>query len=282
MRKILSFILLLPVRFYKACISPLLPPSCRFTPTCSQYMVDAIQTRGPWVGLWLGVKRILRCNPWGGSGYDPVPPAFPRDIHTHHNRYGAIISVTPEEFHPEPGKYYSVGMHPWGLTEESREQFPLLEITIQHAQVVAIGETGLDKKRGGVPLEEQIDYFKYHVQLSEKYNKPLVIHSVKKSNELIRLYKELSPKQTWIIHGFRGQAKEAEQLTRQGICLSFGEHFNHNALKATPLNHIFIESDESTRPIGQIYRKVARVLGVSPSMLRRVVASNTRSRFPLS
>ncbi len=282
MKKILTFILLLPIRFYRACISPLFPPSCRYTPTCSQYTMEAIQTRGPLVGLWLGMKRILRCHPWGGSGYDPVPPAFPRDIHTHHNRYGVIISTTPEKFHPEPGKYYSVGMHPWELTEGSRELLPLLESAIQHPQVVAIGEVGLDKKRGGVPIDDQIEYFKHHVQLSERYHKPLVIHSVKKTNELIRLHKEISPKQTWVIHGFRGQAKDAEQLTQLGICLSFGEHFNHNSMKATPLNYLFIESDESKRPIGQIYRKAAKVLGVSPRMLRRVVTSNIKSRFPLS
>ena len=64
---------LLPVYFYRACISPLTPPSCRFTPTCSQYMVEAVLKYGVCEGGWLGFKRICRCHPWGGSGYDPVP-----------------------------------------------------------------------------------------------------------------------------------------------------------------------------------------------------------------
>ena len=115
MKKLLSAILLFPIRFYKACISPMLPPSCRYVPTCSQYAIEAIQIHGPLKGLWLAVKRILSCHPWGGSGYDPVPIKTPTDIHTHHDRYGAIISTTPEEFRPEPGKFYSVGMHPWSL-----------------------------------------------------------------------------------------------------------------------------------------------------------------------
>ncbi|MBR5824574.1 MAG: membrane protein insertion efficiency factor YidD, partial [Paludibacteraceae bacterium] len=55
------------------CISPLFPPTCRFTPTCSQYAIEAIKKHGPFKGLWLAVKRIARCHPWGGSGYDPVP-----------------------------------------------------------------------------------------------------------------------------------------------------------------------------------------------------------------
>lgn len=66
-------LLILPIRFYQRCISPMLPPACRFTPTCSQYAVEALQKYGPLKGLYLAVKRILRCHPWGGSGYDPVP-----------------------------------------------------------------------------------------------------------------------------------------------------------------------------------------------------------------
>lgn len=61
------------IAFYRTCISPLLPPACRYTPTCSQYAQEAIKKYGPFKGGWLALKRILRCNPWGGSGYDPVP-----------------------------------------------------------------------------------------------------------------------------------------------------------------------------------------------------------------
>lgn len=67
---------LLPVYFYRACISPLTPPSCRYTPTCSQYMVQAVMRFGVIRGTWLGLRRIARCHPWGGCGYDPVPEEF--------------------------------------------------------------------------------------------------------------------------------------------------------------------------------------------------------------
>ena len=70
----LTGILLIPVLFYKKCISPLTPPCCRFTPTCSTYAAQALLIHGPLRGSWLAFKRILRCNPWGGHGYDPVPP----------------------------------------------------------------------------------------------------------------------------------------------------------------------------------------------------------------
>lgn len=69
----LSWLLIQPIRFYQRYISPLTPPTCRFTPSCSNYAIQAIRKHGPFKGLALAVWRILRCNPWGGSGYDPVP-----------------------------------------------------------------------------------------------------------------------------------------------------------------------------------------------------------------
>ena len=69
----LSWLLCLPIVFYQTCISPFTPPACRFTPTCSEYAKQALKKHGPVKGLALAVWRILRCNPWGGSGYDPVP-----------------------------------------------------------------------------------------------------------------------------------------------------------------------------------------------------------------
>lgn len=72
-KKVGAFPLLVLVRFYQRFISPILPPSCRFTPTCSQYAVEALKKYGPLKGGWLTLKRLSRCHPWGGSGYDPVP-----------------------------------------------------------------------------------------------------------------------------------------------------------------------------------------------------------------
>ncbi|MBK5193040.1 MAG: membrane protein insertion efficiency factor YidD [Flavobacteriaceae bacterium] len=65
------FILL--VKFYQKIISPLTPATCRYTPTCSHYTLTALQKYGLFKGGWMSIKRIFSCNPWGGSGYDPVP-----------------------------------------------------------------------------------------------------------------------------------------------------------------------------------------------------------------
>ncbi len=78
--KILKYILILPflilVKLYQWLISPLIPPSCRFTLTCSNYSLEAFKKHGPIKGFILSTWRILRCNPWGGHGHDPVPEKF--------------------------------------------------------------------------------------------------------------------------------------------------------------------------------------------------------------
>ncbi|NWJ49335.1 MAG: membrane protein insertion efficiency factor YidD [Bacteroidetes bacterium] len=73
MKKLLAKFFILIIRVYQYTISPLLPPSCRYTPSCSAYGVEAIKKHGAFKGGWLTIKRISRCHPWGGSGYDPVP-----------------------------------------------------------------------------------------------------------------------------------------------------------------------------------------------------------------
>ena len=71
--RLLTELLVLRVRLYQGAVSPHLPASCRYTPTCSQYAVEALRKHGPLKGSWLALRRICRCHPWGGSGHDPVP-----------------------------------------------------------------------------------------------------------------------------------------------------------------------------------------------------------------
>ena len=73
LRKIILFPFIFLIRFYQLAISPILPSACRFQPTCSQYMLEALQVHGLFKGGYLGTKRILSCHPWGKTGYDPVP-----------------------------------------------------------------------------------------------------------------------------------------------------------------------------------------------------------------
>ena len=73
LQKIFIIILIKLIRFYQVAISPWLGKNCRYQPTCSQYMLEALKVHGLYKGVFLGIKRILSCHPWGGSGYDPVP-----------------------------------------------------------------------------------------------------------------------------------------------------------------------------------------------------------------
>ncbi|MEI7500538.1 MAG: membrane protein insertion efficiency factor YidD [Bacteroidota bacterium] len=73
MKKLLGSFFILLIRIYQGAISPYLMPSCRYTPSCSAYGIEAIRRYGPFRGSWLALKRIGRCHPWGGSGVDNVP-----------------------------------------------------------------------------------------------------------------------------------------------------------------------------------------------------------------
>ena len=72
--KILIFPLVVLIKFYQSAISPWLGKNCRYEPTCSHYTLEALKIHGIFKGSYLGIKRILSCHPWGGNGYDPVPP----------------------------------------------------------------------------------------------------------------------------------------------------------------------------------------------------------------
>lgn len=72
-KTVLAFPFIVLIRFYQLVISPWLGPKCRYTPTCSQYALEAFKKYGPLKGFWLSLKRVSSCHPWGGSGYDPVP-----------------------------------------------------------------------------------------------------------------------------------------------------------------------------------------------------------------
>lgn len=72
-KNLLAKLLIGMIKLYQVTLSPFIGRACRYTPTCSNYGIEAIQKHGPFKGFWLTLKRVLSCNPWGGSGYDPVP-----------------------------------------------------------------------------------------------------------------------------------------------------------------------------------------------------------------
>lgn len=166
-----------------------------------------------------------------------------RDIHTHRLDAGedCIINLPLRTPLPESG-YFSVGVHPWDAATSTEDDMEEIERLAEHPRVIAIGETGIDKLRG-VDMERQMELLKRHIEISERVEKPLILHAVRAFAELIRLRRQLKPRQRWIIHGFRGKPELARELLRHGFDLSIGQAYNPAAAALIPPNRLFHETD---------------------------------------
>lgn len=203
------------------------------------------------------------------------------DIHTHNfdiNSTSAIINCTPRDFIPHKHQYYSIGIHPWDIRKEDTLEFTKLKLACQHPQVLAIGESGLDKTIE-TELYIQNEVFKQHIELSESLHKPLIIHCVKSTDEILLLKKEFKPQSPWIIHGFRGKIELAKQLIEHDFYLSFGEKYNENTIANIPTEKLLIETDESKMSIHEIYQEVAKKRSISIEMLTNQVQQNILALF---
>lgn len=198
------------------------------------------------------------------------------DLHTHNEAADSKYSILNSNRAIEE-RYTSVGLHPWDITEDWEKEFLRITELAKSRNVIAIGECGIDKLKSTADIITQITVFQAHARLSEETRKPLIIHCVKGIDEITRLYKELNPTQAWIIHGFRGKPQQAQQITGCGLYISFGEHFNAESIKATPLDRMFIESDESTLPIADIYSAIAKTKDMEVEALQQSISANIKA-----
>ena len=173
--------------------------------------------------------------------------------------------------------YSTYGIHPWKVDDQSN--LSLLETLLKENKIVAIGETGLDRLHKDT-YDLQIEYFEKHILLSEQYQKPLIIHNVKATADILRLHKKYQPRQVWIVHGFNGNAEESRQLTERGIYLSVGDSIFYPNRKITksissiPLDYLFLETDISEKTIQQIYEKAAELLDLPLNVLKEHFFAN--------
>jgi len=198
------------------------------------------------------------------------------DIHTHkqaiHPEDITILSVDirkPSEIVSTNNQGYAVGVHPWYIDAKDPESAHLLFTKASQLallpSVVAIGETGLDKKFAKSAKEFMIqqEIFIEHVHLSGEVKKPLIIHCVKAWNDLLRIHRSVQPTIPWIIHGFRGKETLATQLLNAGFYLSFGPRYHAEALKAAWLKRrLFLETDDNDIDIRNVYQQVANKLSI--------------------
>lgn len=149
---------------------------------------------------------------------------------------------------------------------------------------VAVGECGFDPA-STLDISAQKRLFETHVSWSERYHLPLIIHCVKFYHLLPALRKQLTPRQSWIVHGFRKKAQLAKQLTNAGICLSFGAALINKSeqlakcLATVPEDMLFLETDESTASIAEVYHSAAELLGCAEEELINRIYKNYEIHF---
>jgi TatD DNase family protein len=174
---------------------------------------------------------------------------------------------------------FSVGIHPWHLPLDRENAMRRLRFEASQDDVLAVGEAGLDKIKGG-NFEEQVGFFMENARLAEEVEKPLVIHCVRANEEILAIKKLIKPREAWIMHGFSGHPNTAKSLITNGLYLSFGHHIlkNENAvesLKNVPADRFFLETD--TREdffIDEIYETAARIRGISMQNLQEIIWGN--------
>ena len=200
------------------------------------------------------------------------------DFHTHRlDAVQALISVSPKEFSPQPGQYYSVGFHPWlPLETLSEDDFALLEQCARHPQVLAVGETGMDSLRGS-DLNVQETVFVRHLRLAAQLHKPVVVHCVRTAQQILAIRRRESLTAVPLaIHGMRGNERVARTWLEEGCYLSYGARFNPKAVETTPRDRLLIETDEAHETIQEVAAMIADVLNCSADEVMALAEANAR------
>lgn len=210
------------------------------------------------------------------------------DIHTHkipssecgdEVNSGTHIRIINKDFSDEINDnhnlFYSIGVHPWNsINIVNDEQFInrcifTIKEKLTCQRIVFIGESGLDILRGAdISLQRKL--FIKQIHLSESTYRPLIIHCVKAFNDLIEIHKSTRAKQPWILHGYRNKNEQAKQLIQNGIQLSFGPRFNEASMQvAWQERKMWLETDDSSSTIEEVYEKASECLGVSVDEIKK-------------
>lgn len=197
------------------------------------------------------------------------------DIHTHvmpEEPGTALVCIGCGPIPAAQGHFFSAGLHPWDVTGNDEEKYNTLERLIANPLVSAVGECGFDTLKGpSHELQEQA--FIRQIELSEQYAKPMILHVVRDFDSVIRLRRQLKPKQPWLIHGFRGGSAQMNQLYNHGILVSFGPKCNSESLKSVPSDRLFLETDGQC-PIGQVVSLAALTRNASPEVVKHQILRN--------
>ncbi len=176
----------------------------------------------------------------------------------------------------------TAGIHPWDAERAGGEALAALERALRDQSVQAVGEIGLDFA-AAVDREAQRSLFRAQLELALRAGLPVVLHCVRAFEETMRLLRAAEPRAV-IFHGFIGSPEQARRAAERGYCLSFGERTfasprTVEALKSTPLDLLFLQTDDSPLPIETIYRRASEAAGVSIDDLKRATTCNYERIF---
>jgi TatD DNase family protein len=210
------------------------------------------------------------------------------NLHTHSPTLApgvlALESIYAGQVNPPVSHWQSVGLHPWYLPEPWNSAREWLESQAVLPITLAIGEAGLDKVCS-TPWTLQEAAFTYCIELSERVEKPLIIHCVRAHAEVLQLKKVLKARQPWIFHGFDKNLATAQMILNAGAFLSFGSSLfreNNPAAKVLPhipMNQFFLETDVSAWTIQEVYERAAKLRGWSLAALEQQMEENFRDVF---
>ena len=179
--------------------------------------------------------------------------------------------------------FFTAGLHPWHADLLSLSEIkPKLEELIKAKSIIAVGEAGLDKLKGP-DIKQQLETLKIHAEVAEEYQSPLIIHSVKAHNEILKLKIDLKAKVPWVIHHFNGSKQIAFDFIEHGFYLSLCHHIkNTNSrlseyLQELPLNRIFLETDDFNVDIKDLYNITAKKFNISLDSLKRQLINNLKT-----
>jgi TatD DNase family protein len=212
------------------------------------------------------------------------------DIHTHTRQpdsgHVQLVNVFPGEGAVMNHRgWFSVGLHPWHITPENwQPALDWVRETARQEQVLAIGETGLDKTIA-VPHDLQAAVFLAHIRLAEALGKPLILHCVHAYSEILSFRKKSDLSLPWIVHWFNSGEQTAQELIRKNCRLSFGVSLFRpgskafRAFPALPAANLFMETDDAGHSILQVYEKAAAMRDTSLESWTETVAENFRQCF---
>ena len=203
------------------------------------------------------------------------------DIHSHKRNVNYLTIVNKSDSNVIESDCFSFGIHPWN-TSEIEDNFINFENEISLIKCLAIGEIGLDKLNGPT-IDVQKKVFLKQIEISEKYELPIILHCVKSWNEISEIKTLLNPIQSWIYHGFN-KAGIINEVLKSDIYVSIGSSIFTNIklqeiVNLIPNERLFLETDDSNLDIFDIYKKVSEIKKIPLSELEQIIEQNFKRVF---